>query len=382
MIYLDNAATTKINPEVLDAMLPYLTESYGNPGSMHALGRQAAAAVDRAREQTAVFLGCSPSQVIFTSGGSEGNNLVLRGLLPALRLRGRTQLVVSSIEHESILKAADACIKEGFDCSFASPLHTGEILPGTVRQLLTPRTGLVSVMAANNETGVLNNVNAIFDLCLANGALFHTDAVQAAGTEELQYLLCDFMTVSSHKIHGPKGVGAVFARDPTLLTPLIFGGKEQEHGVRGGTENVAGIVGFGKACELASASVAETRAHLKQVFHSFLSRLWADLCDEEISFSLNGQGAERTPKVLSLSFPGVDAQTLLLMLDASGVCVSAGSACTAHESSPSHVLTAMGFSSEDAHSTIRVSFSSDNTMEEAEEAARTIVNCVKILKGV
>ena len=378
MIYLDNAATTKLNPEVLDAMMPYLTESYGNPGSLHTLGREAAAAVDHAREQTASFMGCDPSPVIFTSGGSEGNNLVVRGVLPELRRRGMTGLLVSAIEHESLLKAAKASIKEGFHLSFVNPYYDGEIMPDAVRKAMRPGIGFVSVMTANNETGVLNDVNTICGHCHNNGALFHTDAVQAAGTEDLREIHCDFMTVSSHKIHGPKGVGALFAADPSMLVPLIYGGAEQEHGLRGGTENVAGIVGFGKACELAAKHRAENREKLKTLRNAFVRTLKLDLAYGD--FYVNGVCAQRTPKVLSLLFPGIDAQTLLLALDSCGVCVSAGSACTAHESQPSHVLTAMHLNEEEARSTVRVSFSADNTGEEVVRAAHTVASAVKLLR--
>ena len=378
MIYLDNAATTRMHPEVLDAMMPYLTESYGNPGSLHTFGREAAAAVDRAREQAAAFMGCDPSQIIFTSGGSEGNNLVVSGVLPELRRRGRTELLVSAIEHESLLMAAKASIKEEFHLSLVKPYYDGEIMPDAVRKAMRPGTGFVSVMAANNETGVLNDVNTICGHCHNNDVLFHTDAVQAAGTEDLREIHCDFMTVSSHKIHGPKGVGALFAADPSMLSPLIYGGAEQENGLRGGTENVAGIVGFGKACEIAAKHRAENREKLKTLRDAFVRTLKLDLAYGD--FYVNGCCALKTPKVVSLFFPGIDAQTLLLTLDASGVCVSAGSACTAHESVPSHVLTAMDMSEEEARSTIRVSFSADNTGEEVVCAARTVASAVKLLR--
>lgn len=380
MIYLDNAATTRLNPEVLDAMMPYFTESFGNPGSLHTLGRSALAAVDHAREQVASFLGRDPSQIIFTSGGSEGNSLVVRGILPELRRRGRAWLLVSAIEHESLLNAAKASIKEGFYLSLVKPYYDGEIMPDAMRKAMQLDTGFVSVMTANNETGVINDVNTIYGHCHSNGALFHTDAVQAAGTEDLSAIRCDFMTVSSHKIHGPKGVGALFAADPSMLSPLIYGGAEQEHGLRGGTENVAGIVGFGKACEIAAKHREETCGNLKSLRDTFLHALKQELAYGDVY--VNGFCAPRTPKVLSLLFPGIDAQTLLLALDSCGVCVSAGSACTAHESQPSHVLTAMQLNEEEAHSTVRVSFSTDNTGEEVTSAARILASNVKTLRDL
>lgn len=385
MIYLDNAATTRVAPEVLDAMLPYLRESYGNPGAVYSLGREAKAAVDRAREQVASFMGCSPENVIFTSGGSEGNNLVIRGLETELRKRGRMNVVISKIEHDSVVKAADAlCIKDGFYLSKVRPTSAGEIETDAVVKAINQSTGLVSVMMANNETGVLNDTR---DICFAvqeSGALFHTDAVQAAGCVPL----CadsdgyDFMTISSHKIHGPKGVGAIYASRPELLSPLICGGDEQEFGLRGGTENVAGIVGFGKACELTEEKLEANSSRMRIVREIFLKDLrvaFSSFCGDGEHFQING-GGKNTNKVLNLRFDGADAQSLLLMLDARGICVSAGSACRSHESRPSRVLTAMGLSGEEAHSSIRVSFSEDTSAEDVRNAAVTIAAGVDFLR--
>lgn len=385
MIYLDNAATTAMRPEVLDAMLPYMKEAYGNPGSVYSLGREARAAVDTARSQVAEFMGCKPEQVVFTSGGSEGNNLVIRGLETELRRMDRTAVLVSKIEHDSVLKAARAlCIKDGFHLYTVGPDEFGVVNAySVVQQLRERKVGLVSVMAANNETGVENTVSWICDICHDDGALFHTDMVQEAGCAPLRVTEqgVDFATISSHKIHGPKGVGAIYGKDLSLLSPLICGGADQEFGFRGGTENVAGIVGFGKACEISSRELAANTAAMKELWLLFLNTLKGKLKIGK-DFAVNGLGACTTRKAMSILFPGVDAQSLILMLDALGICVSAGSACRSHESTPSHVLTAMGLSAEDAHSTIRVSFSELNTPEEVAFAANKIADCVNYIREI
>lgn len=379
MIYLDNAATTRISPEVLDAMMPYLTDEFGNPGSIHQYGRKARDAIDNARDQAASFIGCEPEQVIFTSGGSEGNNLVFAGIAEELLNRGKTELIVSSIEHDSVRKAALKLAKDDrFYLRWVPPGSDGRV---SVVNACSD-TGLVSVMSANNETGVLNPVFGICKSVHKEGALFHTDAVQAAGMYPLNAIKneFDFLTVSSHKIHGPKGVGALFAKEPELLKPMICGGAEQEFGIRGGTENVAGIVGFGAACKQMEQTQESRKKKREQIANRFLQALiragkgsgW---------FEINGCPPFDL-KTLNILFDGVDAESLVLLLSDFGVCVSAGSACREHENEPSHVLTAMGIEPEKARNSIRVSFTEDLSLEQAEAAAKTIASCVNIIKGV
>ena len=385
MIYLDHAATTPMSPEVLEAMLPYLKDSFGNPGSIHACGRSARDAVQRARAQVAALFHCKPEQVIFTSGGTEGNNLVIKGLEDELLRRRKYTIVTTEIEHDSVLNAVqEMCIKRGFHCLKARPQVSG--IPGMVglpeiRRLLDREaTGFASVMAVNNETGVINDVVSIGDYCREHGILFHIDAVQAAGIEDLDtahVFPCDFMTVSSHKIHGPKGMGAVFARDPSMLSPLISGGAEQEFGLRGGTENVAGIVGFGKACELTLRDLDENCARMENLQSVLLQTLSRRAEESGLGLKINGNVTSLSPKTLNICIPGVDAQTLLLMLDVKQIFCSAGSACTAHYNTPSHVLIAMGLDEEDARSSIRISMSSTTTAEEVVEAAEEIVLCAQ-----
>ena len=387
MIYLDHAATTPLDPRVLEAMLPYLTYEFGNPGSLHAYGRTAKEAVDRAREQVAALFACDPCRIIFTSGGTEGNNTVFAGLETELRRRGRTEVVISEIEHDSVWKAAHAlCMKSDFHLRICPPNADGQITESAIREHISENTGLVSVMMTNNETGVINNLTAIGDFCRERGILVHSDCVQAAGIETLDtqhiYPSTDFMTVSSHKINGPKGVGALYALNPALLSPLIRGGAEQESGLRGGTENVPGIVGFGKACELV---LQEQEKHFDylSVQHRKLYFLLVSLAMEQgVDLRVNGDPEKSVPKTLNICLPGIDAQTLLLMLDDMGICLSAGSACRAHEDIPSRTLMSMGISAEDARSSLRISLSAWNSPEEIDQAARSIVSCAKALKGL
>lgn len=384
MIYLDSAATTPIAPEVLDAMLPYLKDQYGNAGTTYALGRAANEAVWIARKRVSQLVGCQPENVVFTSGGSEANSLVFHGLKHYLKEAGKTHILVSAAEHDSVLRAAKSLIKEGFHVETLPITKDGSILPEIVLNAIRSDTGLVSVMHTNNETGSVNPIAKIGAVCKQFGVLFHTDCVQAAGFHDInvEEISCGFASISSHKLHGPKGVGALIAKRSDLLSPIIYGGSAQEFGLRGGTENVAGIVGFGKACELASQSMAETRAFvigLKTMFFCYLLdklRGWG----YNDCIHANGRSDVSNGKILSLRIDGVDAGTLLIALDLDGVCISAGSACRSHELKPSHVLKAMGFTDDEARSTIRVSFSAMNTKQEILEAAEKTAQQIKFLK--
>lgn len=257
MIYLDAAATTQIDRRVLESMMPYLTTQYGNAGTLYKFGRAANEALQSARAQVSRFVGADNGSIIFTSGGSESNNLVFHGAKEYLKRIGRTHVLVSAVEHDSVLRAAESLTKEGFDVGYIPVQGDGSVSLTTLEGLLRPDTGLVSVMYVNNETGTVNPVCDIGSLCMKHGVLFHTDCVQAAGCHPINVVEigCDFLSVSSHKIHGPKGVGALYVKDMATVAPLIHGGSEQEFGLRGGTENVAGIVGFGRACEIGRAHV-------------------------------------------------------------------------------------------------------------------------------
>lgn len=384
MIYLDNASTTKIDPSVLDAMMPFLTDEYGNPGTIYGLGRRAKEAVEKARAQVAKFIGAKPEQIIFTSGGTEANNMVFSSLLSFLEQSEKTHVITTSSDHVSVLDSArNLCIKRGFDLTELQVNHHGCVELGNLKSELRENTGLVSIMYMNNETGSENPVEEIGAMCHERGILFHSDCVQAAGCCKLdvEKMNCDFLSLSSHKIHGPKGVGALYVRDMSLITPMIRGGSAQEFGMRGGTENVAGIVGFGAACELMNERLHEIDVHnsmLKQVFYNVLEENLKAQGLKNV-LHVNGDLIIKHGKTINIRFDDVDGETLLLMLDAKGIYVSAGSACHSHESKPSHVLLAMGIDPEDARNSIRVSFSKMNTEAEVKYAAGVIANCVAAL---
>lgn len=380
MIYLDNAATTKIDPEVFAAMLPWLTERYGNPGAQYDFGRDAAQAVNYARWTVARMFNAQPEQIVFTSGGSEGNNLVIKGLAPYLMESGKTTILYSAVEHDSVVHAVEnLCTKLGFHSAEIPVNPDGSIKIEALKDMLDGSVGLVSVMYVNNELGCKVWDEEIVPLCHEHGILVHCDCVQAAYDYDLD---CsgtkapDFAVISSHKIHGPKGVGAVYIKNLEWLSPLISGGKDQEHGLRGGTENVAGIVGFGKACSFVlygHSDVARMDPELYSgVFMEEFRRLYNGECRLNVS---------SPSKTVSLCLPGVDAQSLVLAAGSSGVCISAGSACRSLETEPSRVLKAIGLSDEDAKSTVRISFSRMNNEYEVREGARVIARCAEVLGG-
>lgn len=396
MIYLDNASTTPIHPRVLDAMLPYLKEEFGNAGTIYGLGRRAASAVAKARKQVADLIGCSPEHIIFTSGGSEANNLAIHGVVPYLREIGKTHIITSAVEHDSVLKAVNSVcnplscntenvIKHDFDASFLGVNGTsGVVSLFELESLITDKTGLVSVMYVNNETGAIMPVKAVSDECHKHGILFHTDCVQALGFQDInvEEIGCDFLSISSHKINAPKGVGALYARDLNILCPIINGGREQEFGYRGGTENVAGIVGFGEACDIIREETPKVRS--EKIYYlkaEFERKLRHSLNIFNISDVLHINSPPEG-KLLNIRFDGVDGQTLVLMLDSREVYVSAGSACRSHETHPSNVLLAMGLNDDKAKDSIRISFSPQLKDRDVRVAAISIAECAAILKGV
>lgn len=363
--------------------MPFLGDMYGNPGNIHKLGRAAADAVASAREQVADFLHASPEQIIFTSGGSEANNLAIR----TYRKSGSGLVAASAIEHDSVRNTLSAIRQErGLRVSYIYPDQNGVITADAVKSEAGWETALVSVMYVNNETGAVNEVPEIGTICRARGTLFHTDCVQAAGTLDLDVdkLNCDLLSISSHKLHGPKGVGALYVRDRSLISPLIYGGADQEFGLRGGTENVAGIVGFGEACRLAKLNLKENAAHISTLRQLFWQKLRERLDEHGLSgiCHINGPSIIQPGKILNLRFDGVDAETLVVWMDARDVCISAGSACRSHEQEPSHVLTAMGLTAEEAMQSVRVSFSDTNTVDETLRAAEIMADCAMDLKEI
>lgn len=378
MIYLDNASTTQMDERVFEAMLPFLKDNFANPGSIYSAGIFARDAINEARQNVADLLHCDRSQIIFTSGGSEGNSLVFNGLKHYLKISGKTHILSTKIEHDSVLNSIkNLVLFEGFTADLASPDKNCIIQKEEIENGINNGTGLVSVMYMNNETGVKNPVVDISNVCRHHDVLFHTDCVQAAGVVDLNMtqIGCDFATISSHKINGPKGVGAIFAKRKQVLSPIIFGGAYQEFGYRGGTENVAGIVGFGEACKLTAERLSEARVRVSSLRRAFKEGLATELPSAIFNCFDYGE------KIISVTIPNVDAQTLILAIG-DKVQISAGSACNSRSSTPSHVLTAIGVSGDDARNTIRVSVSSNNTIGDITTAYHCIAEQAKNLMGI
>ena len=383
MIYLDNASTTPVSRGVLNDMLPYFTEKFGNAGTLYSLGRDAKAAIEKAREQTAKLFGCNPGFVFFNSGASEGNATVFEGIWGTLRSFGQTHIVVSETEHESAYLAAGQLGLKGFELSTVKPNADGVVTCDAVKAVLRDNTGLVSVMYCNNETGAVNEVKAIGELCAEREIFFHCDCTQAAG----QYPLdvnennISFATISAHKMYGPKGVGALYMI--TSLDPIIQGSSQQEDGFRGGTENVPGIVGLGSACASAVFNMERDNEYIQNLKQQFV---W-ELCHhmdvtslEDAGMGINGRHWVSTGKVLNLHISGVHGESLVLAMDAMGVCISSVSACSEHSDEPSRTLVSMGLTAEQARECVRVSFSNFNTVAEVKEAARLMAVAVKLLR--
>lgn len=378
MIYLDSAATTSVSNEVMDEMLPWFQKNYGNAGSKYSFGRKAKQAVDLARERMATLFNAKPENVIFTSGGSEGNSFAFMAAAERLEQTCKKHILVSATEHDSVLRAAEALIKRGFYVEYVLPQADGRVLVEEFERMIRPDTGFVSVMYVNNETGAINPISKIGEICKANGILFHTDCVQAAGflPIDVERIQCDFATVSAHKFNGPKGVGSIYVRDPQLCSPMICGGEEQEFSLRGGTENVPGIVGAGKAAEIAVDRIGANNLRVYWLKQRFYNRIVSELGD---IVSANGI-VKSTTKVLSLTIGGVDADTLVMALDTMGVCISAGSACRSMELEPSRTLIAMGLSADEARSSVRISFSNTLTEGDVAEAAKIFICAVRTLR--
>jgi cysteine desulfurase len=374
MVYADHNATTPLDERVLEAMLPWLKGRFGNPSSIHTPGREARTALDTAREQVALLAGAHPSQVIFTSGGTEANNSALKGV--ALRSpQGR--IAISAVEHASVALPAAALRRFGWQCDRVGVDENGICTAAALEQALQADTRLVSVMWANNETGTVQPVAALAERCRERGILFHTDAVQAAGKLTLDFPAsgAQLMSLSAHKLYGPKGVGALVVDKAVDMEPLLHGGG-QERGRRGGTENLAAIVGFGTAAELAHVELAARRAHLLEMRGRFEQRLAQEL-PQAVIFAA---GVERLPNTVFLAVLGVEGQTLLQALDRQGIAVSSGSACGSEQTEPSSVLKAMGVDNDLALGAIRVSLGKDSTEGDIDTLAGCLVSQIKQLQ--
>ncbi len=378
-IYLDHNATTPLDPRVLEAMLPFLRQDFGNPSSIHAEGRAARAAVDHARSQVAGAFGAAPEEIVFTSGGTESDNLALRGLARARRTAGK-RLIVSAVEHQAVLHTARDLAREGFEAVLLPVDGSGRVDPQALRRELEKGdTALVSVIAASNEVGTLQPLEELGRLCREHEVPFHSDAVQAAGNLPLDLALLpvDLLSVSGHKLYGPKGVGALYLRRGVRLAPLLTGG-EQERDRRAGTENVAGIVGLGTACELAAGLLEREAARKLALTQGFLE----DLAARVERWRLNGHPTERLAGTLNLSFEAVGGEDLLLELDLAGIAASSGSACASGSLGPSHVLTAMGLPPATAMGAVRFSLGRGNDRGQLERVAEAVARAVARLRAL
>ncbi len=378
MIYADNAATTKLSVTALQAMLPYLTEQYGNPSSLYSFGQQAAEALEEARQTVAQCLHCRPDEIYFTSGGSEADNQAILSAARWGKLRGKTHIISTTFEHHAVLHTLQKLEKEGFTITLLDVHETGRITPQQVAEAITDETCLVTVMYANNEIGTIQPIAEIGALCRARKITFHTDAVQAAGHLAIDVGAenIDMLSLSGHKFHGPKGVGALYVRKGVTLSPLIEGGG-QERRKRAGTENVAGIVGL-------AAALREACDHLEE--HAVQVAALRDKLIRGLSAiphsALNGDPAGRLPGNVSFCFEGIEGESLLLLLDDKGICASSGSACTSGSLDPSHVLLAIGRPHEVAHGSLRLSLSHETTPEEVDTMLREIPGVVEYLRNL
>ena len=377
-IYADNAATTKMSRTAIDAMLPYMETYYGNPSSLHSVGQKAAEALQSARERIAACLGCQPREITFTSGGSEADN---QALLSAAKLgarKGKKHIISTAFEHHAILHSLKRLEKEGFEVELLPVGETGTITAQQVRDAIRDDTCLVTIMYANNEIGSILPIAEIGAVCKEKGVLFHTDAVQAAGHVHINVREqnIDMLSLSAHKFHGPKGIGVLYARQGVILTPLIEGGA-QERGKRAGTENIPAIMGMAGALEEACAHIDENA----QKVSALRDKLIAGLSKIPHS-ALNGDPVNRLPGNVSFCFEGIEGESLLLLLDAKGICASSGSACTSGSLDPSHVLLAIGRPHEVAHGSLRLSLCEWNTEEEADYMLRAIPEVVTYLRNM
>ncbi|MBP1737034.1 MAG: cysteine desulfurase NifS [Oscillospiraceae bacterium] len=362
IIYADNAATTPVSPSVLEKMLPFFSQSYGNPSSMYSIARDNKEAVEHARAQIASAINADPNEIYFTAGGSESDNWAIKGIAQTQSARGKKHLITTNFEHHAVLHTMEELEKAGFEVTYLPVNEDGLVTAEQVAAALRPETALVSIMYANNEIGTIQPIAEIGELCRQKGVMFHTDAVQAVGAIPIDVKAekIDLLSMSSHKFNGPKGVGALYIRKGIRPARLIHGGG-QERGQRAGTENVPGIVGMGQALENAIETMESKTAHLLEIRDYVVEAI-----EREIPrVRLNGHRTQRLPGNVNVSFQACEGESLLLFLDMAGICASSGSACTSGSLDPSHVLLAIGLPHELAHGSIRLTFGGQNTLEEA-----------------
>ena len=377
-VYADNAATTQMSDSVLKAMMPLLTDIYGNPSSLHSVGQIAKEHLEAARESVAECIGADPKEIYFTSGGSEADNQAIRSAAYIGARKGKKHIISSKFEHHAVLHTLDALKKEGFEVTLLDVYSNGIVKPEDVANAITEETCLVTIMTANNEIGTIQPIAEIGKICKEKGVLFHTDAVQAVGhiPVNVKDMNCDMLSVSAHKFHGPKGVGFLYARKGILLTNIIYGGA-QERNKRAGTENMASIVGMATAIKDATDHLKENAEKVT----AMRNRLIDGLKGIERS-RINGDLEQHLPGTLNMCFEGIEGESLLLLLDAKGICASSGSACTSGSLDPSHVLLSIGVPVEIAHGSLRLSISEYNTMEQMDHIVKSVPEVVSYLRSI
>ena len=377
-IYVDNAATTKVAPEVLEAMLPYFTENYGNPSSIYQEGRTAKTAIEKAREQVATAIGAQPKEIYFTGSGSEADNWAIRSVAKSLKNKGN-HIITTAVEHHAVLHTCKDLEKQGFEVTYLPVDKLGRVSPEAVKAAIKDTTILITVMYANNEIGTIMPIREIGEIAHEAGVIFHTDAVQAVGMVPIDVTKdhIDMLSMTGHKFHGPKGSGALYVSSGVQLTSFITGGA-QERNRRAGTENVPGIVGLGKAIELATADIPKKAAYLTRLRDTYIKRVL-----ELVPYAwLNGDPVNRLPGNANISFSFIEGEGLLLFLDMKGISASSGSACTSGSLDPSHVLLAIGLRHEEAHGSLRTTFDTENTIEDMETIAQAVKETVERLRGM
>ncbi len=377
LVYLDNNATTRVAPEVVDAMMPYLTDRYGNPSSMHRAGAKASGGLKEARERAAAFLHCRESEVVFTSGGTESNNMAIRGIVETFR--EKRLVVTTRVEHPSVLEVCKQLEHEGYPVTYVGVDRDGLLDLSELEHAITDQTALVSIMWANNETGVIFPIDEIAGITRRRGVLLHVDGVQVAAQLpiDLEKTPIDLLTLSGHKLHAPKGVGILFIRREARIRPLIIGGG-QERGRRSGTENLPGIVGLGKSFELAGEHRISALENVRRLRDKLETAIFSNIPDA----ARNGAPEPRLPNTSHIRFEGVEGEAVLLLLDEAGICASGGSACSTGALEPSHVLKAMGISGEAALGAVRFSLSRDTTEGEIDRVLEVLPAIVQRLRNV
>lgn len=377
-VYFDHSATTATAPEVASQMVEYMTNTFGNPSSVHAFGREAKKAIIHARKQVADLIGANPEEILFTSGGTEGDNMALRGIAEANKKRGK-HIITTQIEHHAILHTCEALEKEGYRVTYLPVDEYARVNPQDVADAICDDTILISVMFANNEVGTIQPIAEIGKIAREKGIYFHTDAVQAVGNYPIdvnEYGI-DLLTISSHKFHGPKGIGALYIRKGVRIKPILFGGA-QEKTLRPGTENTPGIVGLGKAAELAQAELTDKINRVQKL----RDKLIAGITERIPEAKLNGHPTLRMPGNVNFSFRYIEGESLLLNLDLKGIAASSGSACTSGSLDPSHVLLAMGITHEIAHGSLRLSLGRENTEEDVDYCLEVLPEIVARLRSM